>query len=669
MIFKWLLTRLESLLSNPYFTFPFQTLVTVGLFILTNILVKDADVQLVAEMGLVAFWVFATWQTLGLQTYFRRYLTRELLEELGSSQGRVISRLVLSTDFEEIHPWSRHTVDFTLEAKQLLRGSWPKQLTPVLRMEPPLFRGHEDSASGQFSTWRGKPIACHVQESSICRIQGTVQFDTFDINPDEEPSSEVTLSLHFQEGQEIPLDASLEHVPVHLVTRQQVFREIIRIGAVKKLPPGYHVLPVSRDKREHTNLVFLPAQLVNQTGIEDWHDQRRRLELALARFVREELAKIADEGLRLVVEAYKPKPWEEELNSSPLLEAIASRIRVPEPDRPTGEVKVTLALYQTRDFTIQLSPREFGVCLFGFRFPQSHLPQLRMVYDLCQLGSDRTGDNDPCKVGLTDLRYISESTTENLRKNAETFADTYAKNGRSGKSDAEKSLDKAAIAKEGQSQSQSLAQLLGYIHNRHGLEDCSLHGCFVTSEPARTDYWIDLGVFEDALDVKARRALCESVNLIIDRCVEAYGIETSKLSILSLCCEKSGIADELETLWDHSHPRYGIHPVAVNLEAGEVEVPHEVESPTDRREIILLTPVDSYAPQMKAVLDYVTRRRNSVICVVSLFAVAATWDYLGSTQRADVIPLFRIAPGFRRGLEPLTEMRDYQRLRPWLFAS
>ena len=139
MIFKWLLTRLESLLSNPYFTFPFQTLVTVGLFILTNILVKDADVQLVAEMGLVAFWVFATWQTLGLQSYFRRYLTRELLEELGSSQGRVIRRLVLSTDFEEIHPWSRHTVDFTLEAKQLLRGSWPKQLTPVLRMEPPLF--------------------------------------------------------------------------------------------------------------------------------------------------------------------------------------------------------------------------------------------------------------------------------------------------------------------------------------------------------------------------------------------------------------------------------------------------------------------------------------------------------------------------------------------------
>ncbi len=189
-------------------------------------------------LAIAAFGFFAVSQTYLLTANFHHYITRELLTDLSSSQGRLTRRVVIGKDFKEIHPGDEYVVEFLIEGKQLIPVPIPKTLTPVLRMEPPLFRGCAEGSGEHFSVWHGQPIPCSLKENGTWELRGQVKFDTHRINPTTEMSSAVALKLGFRGENSLLFDLELGRIPVHLLTRNEVFRNLIRLKVLKKLPPG-----------------------------------------------------------------------------------------------------------------------------------------------------------------------------------------------------------------------------------------------------------------------------------------------------------------------------------------------------------------------------------------------------------------------------------------------
>lgn len=663
MTLKKVLRQLGSLFSDRSFqVLVLQVLGTTGLIYLTEIWVKDPDIQLVAELGIAAFGFFAVSQTYLLTANFHRYITRDLLTELASSQGRFIRRVVIVNHFKEIYLGDEYTVEFLIEGKQLIQVPVPKMLTPVLRMEPPLFQSNVEDSGEQFSVWHGQPIPCNLQDSTW-QLEGQVRFDTYKINPTTEISSTVALNLGFRGEDGLLFDLELGRIPVHFLSRHEVFRDLIRLGALKKLPSGHHVLAVSPDFQFHTNLIFLSKRLNELGSEEEYGDRVRGIEAAMARFINEAFTEITIQHPRLELVKYEPQPYESDLNSSVLLDNVLTVITPLQPVRPTGRVLV--AIYQTRELVIQLE-REggFGICLFGFR---SIVPSnVQVIFDLCQLKLNYDEAGNPCQVDWSELKQLSESSREYFDRYAPQLIEKLTKKQRGGRSQGGQAAGAFPASKRSEQTSRELKNVLSLIQPSAG--DSLKYGCFVTSEPATASYWINLSVFEDGLyRANTQSALEEAIVSVIDRCTRTYKISAERLSILNLCSEDSGIADELPILWQFKHSRLPTHAVGVDRETKTVTgLPYEIIDVNSPRGVILLVPLDSYVSTLETVLQAVKDGNNDVVCIVSLFSVAKTWDYLSASECFDIIPLFRINPKFRK-LTALTGMDDYRRVRPWLF--
>lgn len=89
------------------------------------------------------------------------------------------------------------------------------------------------------------------------------------------------------------------------------------------------------------------------------------------------------------------------------------------------------------------------------------------------------------------------------------------------------------------------------------------YGRFVNSEPAITSYWVNLGIFSEALHIAGvQDALEKTIISVIDLAIQSYAINDEGLFILNLCSRGSGIADELPILWDFQHPSLPTRTVA-----------------------------------------------------------------------------------------------------------
>ncbi|MFX0107696.1 MAG: hypothetical protein ACFE7R_05410, partial [Candidatus Hodarchaeota archaeon] len=624
MTLNKMLEWLRALFSNRSFqVLVLQVLGTIGLIYLTEIWMQNPDIQLIAELGIAAFGFFAVSQTYLLTTDFHRYITRELLTELASSQGRFIRRVVIDKDFKEIHPGDECTVQFLIEGKQLIQVPVPKMLTPVLRMEPPLFKGNVEDADEQFSIWHGQPLPCNLKEDGTWELRGQVKFDTHKISPTTEASSVVALNLGFRGENGLLFDLELGCIPVHLLTRHEVFRDLIRLGVLKKLPPGHHVLAVSPDSQFHTNLILLSKRLYELGSEEEYGDQVRGLEAAMARFINEAFTEIIVQHPRLELAKYESQPYESEVNFSALLDNVLTVITYPSTARPTGRILV--AIYQTREFVMQLE-REggFGICLFGFGpiAPSN----VQVVFDLCQLKLNHDEAGNPCQVDLSELKQLADSSREYFERYATRLIATLTKKQHSDRSQGGQSTGALSTPKTSERASRELEPVLSLI--QPSANTSLRYGCFVSSEPITTSYWINLGIFEDALyKANVQNALREAIIFVVDRCTQTYEINTERLCIINLCSEHSGIANELPTLWQFKHPRFPTYAVGIDQETKSVKLPYEVTDINLPKEVILLVPFDSYVSTLGTVLQTLRDYKNSVICIVSLFSMAETWDY------------------------------------------
>lgn len=638
----------------------FQLLGSIVLIYLTNIWITDQAIQIVASLGLLGIGFLAASQTYLLTEEFRRYITYELLKNLASSQGKTINRVTINKNFKEIVPGSDFRIEFMVEGEQLIRIPLSKKVVPILRMKPALFKGNTDEPNDQFCTWRGSPITCNLKRNGSWDLRGQINFDTCKINPKITVANFAELNLSFHEDNDLLFDLELGHVPLRLISPSEIFQDLIRLEVLKKIPSGFHVLAISRDHDFHTNLIFLSRRFQELKLDKKYSDRVNRLEVAIAHLINEIFATLEKIHplKKLDLTRYdEPEPYESELNFLPLLDSLFAAINIPQQTETTD--KVLIAIFQSREFVMRLGDG-LGICLFGFSKIVSS--NIYVVFDLCQLKLEYDAGN-PCRIEQTLLELLSESSKAFFERYAPQLSITltskpkeYILQG--------KSAIVSSESKEPKFQSETFENLLPLIPAQTSMKS----GWFVNSEPVITSRWVNLAVFSDALDkTNTQDILKKAVKDIIDRVTQNYNVDKEHLFILNLCSQNSGIADELSVLWDFQHPLITTMTVEIDRRSKYINLPDQITNINIRKEIIILSPFDSYVSTLKSVIRAVRSRNNIIVCTISLFSTAETWDYVSTSDCFDVIPLFRVNPDYLTGLTPLTEMLDYKRTKPWLF--
>jgi len=359
---------------------------------------------------------------------------------------------------------------------------------------------------------------------------------------------------------------------------------------------------------------------------------------------------------------YDPEFYENELNFPPLMDSMLAVITSPQQSGPTD--KVLVAIYQTREFTMRLEKeRGFGICLFGFSPIVSS--DVHVLFDLHRLELNHAETGNPCQVDQAGLERLAESSKEFFETYAPQLSATLTRKPK--EQILQRQSPSVSLApRDPEPQSEILENLLELV--RMPAQTSVRHGCFVDSEPAVTLYWVNLGIFTDALyEAGVGDALKKAVISVIDRAIRSYSVNPKDLFILNLCSRDSGIADELPILWDFQHHSLPTGGVSIDRHSKAVNLPDQITDITVTGKIIILTPFDSYAGILKTVLQAVRACNNAIICIVSLFSMAKTWDYLSASHYFNVIPLFRVHPDYPTGLIPLTRMSDYRCSKPWLF--
>lgn len=637
----------------------------------------DPELKLVIQVGSVVLAVFAL-HTARVKADLRRYVTRELVAELAPAQGRLFKQVNIKNHIDALDPGKDYYIDFSITGKPLIKALFPNKITTEIRMIPPLFEGIYGTTEFA-SSWRGEPISCRFGDDGSWGSERRITFDTQKPNPLVKAESSVTLKLAFlDDHDEDMFEVSLGKIPVNHIRPHQVLLGLIRLGALKKLPPGYNVLEIAQGY--HTNLVFLPERLLRADEVE--RDRVNILAAAIARFIYEEFRKIEEtHRAQFRLTTYNSDDYESEINSHEFLDNTIRQISIPH-QTPANE-EVLVALYQTPKFMNEVKSIRakggYGICLFGFNpiLPQRHTPfisgNLKIIFNLSELRVAPVGGQDPCHVPVEQLDEIADSSTEYFQKYAPKLLAQQVQQPLTGGSPSDTLSRMEAEARTSDQTNREFEEILADL--QEDSPDYVKYGRFVTSEPATTSHWINLAIFERQLRAKDHQSsLKQAIDYIVTRCIRAYAVDIDKLHILNLCSEGSGIADELTLLRGYKYLNEKIHTddVTIARDGRTISGLHKSIVRTDfKSQVILLIPLDSYVNAVETVLEYVRPRENDIICVISIFSIVRTWEYLTANDFFDILPLFRIDPTheYEAGLKPLTSMTDYLRLRPWLFEK
>ncbi len=665
--------------------------------IFIHILIHNDEIRIVADVLIVAFTVLVLPlreevlssltrkiedKTREVKSEFNQRLTHDLLSGLVSTQGTIVKHAEASLSSREIRPGGPYTMRYRIIVESITQSFSSPAVTPRLRMYPRLFVGAMDDPSQDCSVWLGDTPKW-VPDQNQWRLEGRISFDTSRLVTEDAKLDvqRVNLLLDFTG---LSFDLAIYDVPVHLFSKAEILQHLIRLNMLKKLPPSHHVLRVSRSRDEprdlrdigsaedcHTNIMFLSRlfEEIKQNNSEDT-PLVTNIEASISHLIAREFRAIQEEGqatgriFQLLKYRHKEAKdqYEEDLNCSDLLVSMLSLIPTPTRAEATNEVWVTL--YQTSGFLAHVG-QEPAICVFGFT--SSTPKNVRVIFDLNSL---TTADAIPnthkmSQDELKQLAYIPERLFNNyaptlLKKLQEPTTEQKIYNNLP--------PDKPL--------SDILSTLLPYA--RRSLR----YGCFINSERALTDYWVNLGIFGRSLSLDNKQdVLGQAVYAAVDKLATQHNVRPDAGCILNLCTEESGIADELLILTRFrykSYPTVNVRITSDNsvimsfpesdpTEGQIVTLPKRFQDDNIKEEIILLVPFDSYVSKLEAVVREIRRHNNSIIGIITLFSTAKRWDYLSARSHFDIIPLFRIDDDIMpESLSPLTEMLDYKKLKPWL---
>jgi|GEM_PF-3790939 len=671
-----ILDWISAIFYHPFITVVINLIVGIALTIVAEKFIESESVRNAFNITIYVIVALATWQTLWLRYEFKQYFKREYIQEIVNSGGKTTRELQAyivdqydGKGITTLSPGKDYTLEFSLKGGVLAKNPFSRKLTPVLRMFPSLFLGSPNlqKTEKEISRWVGTAeLVDSLDNSNSWGVRGNIAFDTSRINPSTELTEEVQLVLEFREDDAVVFTFDLGSFAVHLLKEQELLSRLIKFEALKKLPPGYDVLNITYNFS--TNMVFLPRVLIDLKKRADKEDDIDAIEIAIANIFKDKFRELQDKNFpkKLGLLVYDPEPDEQDLNVSEFLNSILPATK---PTASKLEQQVYVSLFQTAEFLSRLDKQHaLGICLFGFR-QCIHGLNITVIFDLSHLTLAPSLSIDDCVIDKSHLDDLADCSPEYFQKYAPMLAKGLVQSktdiGSSGYQAADLSSDLPP----------SLDPLLDKLQN--SFDNSQKFGRFVVSEPEITSVWVNLAIFSRELNESHRqKELIQAIFYIINRAKKGYRIDPSNLSIVNLCSEHSGIANELSILWDLdkiSKTTYNIPCCNVVIsKRGEVtlEPKDQVADSGQSRDVILLIPIDSYVKAIKRVLEYVRGKRNNVISIISLFSIARNWDFVTASEYFDVHPLFQVDPDPKDPLLPhsrrITQRDDVRRLRPWL---
>jgi hypothetical protein len=684
--------RIGAFYYHPISILVVNLIVGVIIFVVGQIFIDSESVRTAFTWLLVAFEAAATIVIYWFRYEFRRYFRQEFIQEIVSLDGRTTRDLQVNIVHKDngkgittLYPGKEYIVNFNVKGGLLFKNPLSRKLTPALQVIPPLFLRNinPQKAEKDVSTWIGsvEPDAS-FEHSNSWSVKGKIPFDTSKINPNIKPAKEVRLVLEFREGDTIVFMFELGKFVVHLMDEQDMLSTLIKLGALKKIPPGYNVLPITDEF--FTNIVFLPQVLIDKKRAPDTEDEAEEVEAAIASRINDKFQELQQRNSQktLGLLMYGPEPSEQDLNHPEFMNSVVSApyLVKPIPSKPE-EQQVYVSIFQTTEFLSRLvKEHSLGICVFGFKQRIPVGVNLSVIFDLSNIVIEQSiMPADECVINKFDLDKLVDCSEEHFQK----YGPSLAKKLSPPKPEAEFTVDQEADVPS--NSSLSLDILLGHLQNP--FDKSQKRGHFVVSEPELTELWVNLAIFSSELNKHRlnkpdlRKELIQAIFYVIDGAIKDYHIDRKNLSIVNLCSKHSGIANELNILWNLdqiSKAKYNIpcYNVAIDSKSGEVTLEPELEpeyedtGSVQSRDVILLIPLDTYVKVIKRVLEHVRRQKINVISVISLFSIATNWGFVTASEYFDVYPLFRVDPDPKNQdhyhSRRITQRDDVRRLRPWL---
>jgi hypothetical protein len=664
-----------------------------GVVILTVNQFLSDDVQVIADIAILAFGLFATLQTDAISTDLRAYVTGELLKE---SKTTLWIKEVAVPPFREIVSGYRYEIGFVVEYERPPHSKRPLELVPRISMIPAMYVAEEldESAGDGTSVWSGEPILLSENQGVVT---GVVRFDTNRINAQcaeaREPNPVVALTIQLADSPEMrETSLTVGSLRVRLRHPQDLFRALIRRDLVKKIPAGLlELIGISTAEspidKFYTNICFLSRRLEASDERRAFEDDFRELEFDIARFLAEECNKIVEaEPKRFRLEEYKPhNEYENDLCSGQLLNSIMQRVNqavYPQylrPEETSGGSKILVSLYQTEEFTelIEQQPYRFvGVCLFGFGGVARREARIELIFDLRKM-SLLDSPNNACYLDRNSLANLSYLSLQQFQEYAPTLYAHLAQSASDVPDTTGQDIDDSQTSGEQPDNAMdrldcadgSLAELLGDL--RSCVNRSLRVGQFVTSEPQISRYWFELDVFQYEL-VHARRSevLRTVVDRIISRSIDCgYRLDPSRVIVANLCTSGTDISSELPALHGFQHSL--VKTADVTFRHGRPIVPGQMyESPQDL--VVVLTAFDSYVEPLRDLVRELHRYRKTVVTIISVFSIVQNPVFFefGDKEpyQIDVLPIFSIDRQSEKALHIL-ERKDLSVLRPWLVSD
>ena len=475
-------------------------------------------------------------------------------------------------------------------------------------------------------------------------------------------------------------NVTTKRVPVRLLSPEEILSHLIRLSILKKLPPGRHVLRISRPKvpgitgkysysdqaldkdAYQTNLVFLSRlfERIKQDDT-DYPDEESKqnaeiyrnlatnIEATLSYYIAQCFRVIQERyqasGRVFRLRSYKGKmdpdhEYEKELNSITLLGSMLSSIPTTAPAGYTDDVWFTL--YQTGEF-LDYVDNQPAICVFGFKC--SVPDNVQVLFDLDTLTTQISPYT--LKVGQDELKKIT-AFPEELKQYVPSLLRILE----------EKNEQKIFSNTPSNHRFKDLLEKLAISAN-----ESLRRGQFINSEPMWTRFWVNLGIFGRKLSEEGDKheVLGQAVYYLLDRIVEHYNVKPEVGWILNLCTEELGMADEFKILSQFQYRSYPTVPVKITSTNDILMSPPGSASTTEeivefpdylrerfrnkdkQEEVIILAPFDSYVGKLSALIKEVTECGNRVIGIVALFSMASSWDYLSARDHFDIVPMFRLS--------------------------
>jgi hypothetical protein len=647
-------------------------LATILLIVLTHRLVPD-PYNIVTDLVIAAFGLFAVLQTDAITADLRAYVTHELIKKPVTS----LSIEEIQAPFGEVSSGLNYTISFKFRYRRPIASTKVTHLSTRLSMIPPIYLGQESLES--VSRWKTEGEFEFREYEGL--IAHSLSFDTNKINPDcpdvRKLNPKVNLVIELEEELGGKCELTVGPFEVRLRSANELFRGLIRRNLIKKIPAGYDeipgipigISPSDPSKKFYTNIHFLARRLDLSEERRAFEDDFNELEFDIARFLTEICNQIVErEPRQYSLKKYSPiEEYEADLVTEQLLDRTFQKIKSAiRPDLLRAEGMggggtILVTLFQTEDFTKLLeaqSPRNIGVTLFGFSGIAKRNTRIEMVFDLQNLSVDDSAT--PCSVNEKELCLIT------LLAKSEFKEYSLALHERLSQPAAEQPLCASSVQQEAYGEPETLydklADLRKYVNR--SIET----GIFVTSEPKVSQYWFVQEIFERELRENGRLDMFQAtVSQMIERCVQrGYNLDMNATIVVNLCAPGTDISSELPALYDFKHDK--VEVVDVSFTDGHPKIPEALSENDSIEWIVILSALDSYVSALNELISQLEKHHKTTVAIIPVFSIARAEAYEqaeNALRLIDNIPLFSIDFNTGKAVHIL-QREDYRTLRPWL---